>query len=800
MHELRYAVRQLWRAPGFTAVAVLTLALGTGANTAFFSVLHGVVLRQVPYDDPTALVRLFNATSEGPADGGTLSRAELRDYAGRQRAFESVGASNWGRATLTSNDGAERLKVADVTPNLFSILRVRPARGRDLTDADAKAGAKVAVVGHDFWRAHLGGAADVLGREVRLNGVSYTVVGVMPPGFSYPEQELAVWRPLDLSPRGVADRTDHYLTAIARRRPGVTASAAEQDLQRVARDLQRDDRANYPSDRGRTLASEPLRRAQFGHMLAPLGVLAAAAAVVLLIACVNVASMSLLRALARRREMAIRLALGASRWQIARQLLAEAAVLCTLGTAVGVLVTGPALALLKAFAPAGVPRLDEVAIDPTVAVVTGAILIATTLLVGLAPAAIVSHLRRYEGSSPTTRITDGRGATRLRESFTVVQIALATALLVGAGLTVRSLTALLRVDVGFATDRIYSFKTNLTEDAYPDAERAGRFYRQLEARVQELPGTRRSGTISFLPLSGEGRVVEVGRDAGDASPRIPVGWGIIGGRYFETMGVPLITGRLFTSADTAASEATAVVDEALARRFWTDPAHALGQTLYLRIGSSPQTRTVVGVVGNVSHLGPGKDRLPMVYAPHAQVYQRGMYTVVNTDAPAGDVAAGVRAALAAIDPSIPMYFAETVTDRYDETVALPRFVAGLVSAFSSLALVLAGVGIFGVTGFAVGQRLREFGIRLALGAGRSHVSRLVLGRVLRLTALGVPLGLFLALASGRLVAGLLYGVTPTDTPTLVVAALALPAVAFVAALMPLRQALSVNPAETLRAE
>jgi predicted permease len=800
MHELRYAVRQLWHAPGFTAVAVLTLALGTGANTAFFSVLHGVVLRQVPYDDPAALVHLFNATSAGAANGGTLSRAELRDYSGRQRAFESVGASNWGRATLTSDDGAERVKVANITPNLFAILRVRPAMGRGLMDADGSPASKVAVVSHDFWRSHLAGTHDVLGRAVRLNGVPYTIVGVMPPGFSYPEPGLAAWLPLDLSPRGAADRNEHYLTAIARRRTGVTASAAEQDLQRIARDLQRDDRANYPPDGGRTLASEPLRRAQFGHMLAPLGVLAAAAAVVLLIACVNVASMSLLRALARRREMTIRLSLGASRWQIARQLLAEAAVLCTLGTAAGVLVTGPALAVLKAFAPAGVPRLDEVSINPTVAFVTGAILVATTLLVGLAPAAIVSHLRRYEGSSATNRVTDGRGATRLRESFTVVQIALATALLVGAGLTVRSLTALLRVDVGFATDRIYSFKTNLTADAYPDADRAGRFYRQLEARVQALPGTRLAGTISFLPLSGEGRVIEVARDAGDASPRIPVGWGIVGGRYFETMGVPLVAGRLFAAADTATSDATAVVDEALARRFWKDPAHALGQTLHMRIGSSPQTRTVVGIVGNVSHLGPGRDRLPMVYAPHTQVYQRGMYTVVKTDAPASDVAAGVRAVLAAIDSSIPMYFAETVTDRYDDAVALPRFVAGLVSAFSSLALVLAGVGIFGVTGFAVGQRLREFGIRLALGARRSHVSRLVLGRVLGLTALGVLLGLGLALASGRLVAGLLYSVTPTDTPTLVAAAAALPAVAFIAALVPLRQALGVNPAETLRAE
>jgi putative ABC transport system permease protein len=799
MHELRYAIRQLRRAPWFTAIAVLTLTLGTGANTAFFSVLHGIVLREVPFPDPSRLVHVFNETADGPANGARLSRTELREYRQRQQAFDAIGASDWGRATLSSADGAERVKVSHVTANLFGVLGVGPAEGRGFVEAEQNASARVAVVSDEFRRAHLVGAAHVLGRTVRLNGMDYAIVGVMPAGFAFPEPGIAVWLPMDLAARGASDRDDHYLLAVARRRARLSAAAAEADLRRVASGLQRDDPASYPADRGRTIAAQPLRRAQFGHMLAPLGVLAAAAALVLLIACVNVATMSLLRALGRRREMAIRLSLGASRWQIARQLLAEAAVVCALGTLGGVLLAGPALELLRAFAPAGIPRLDSVALDATVAFATGTILVATTLLVGLAPAAVVTRLRGYEGPLPSARATDGRGATRMRELFTIAQIALAAALLVGAGLTVRSLHHLLRVDVGFTTDRIYSFKTNLTQPEYPDQPRVDGFYEQLHARIDGLPGTRISGAISFLPLSGEGRVVELARDA-EGTSRMPVGWGIVRGRYFEAMGVPLVSGRFFDESDAAAAPATAIVDEALARRLWSTPSRAVGRRLQLLVGEEPQTRTVVGVVGSVTHLGPAREAMPTVYAPHDQAYQRGMYTVVKTSAPEADVAAGVRAALAAIDPSVPMYFAGTVAARYDEAVALPRFVAGLVSAFSTLALVLAGIGIFGVTGYAVGQRLREFGIRVALGAPPAHLTALVLGRVLWLTAAGAALGLALALASGRLLAHVLYGVSPTDPPTLAAAVVVLAVTALSAGFVPLTQALSVNPAETLRHE
>jgi putative ABC transport system permease protein len=804
MQHLRYAVRQLRGSPGFTTVAVLTLVLGMGANSAFFSVLYGVVLRQPPYPEADRLVRVQNVSDGQAANGGTLSRAEFLDYRARQRAFEALAASKWGRATLTSEGGAERVKVANVTANVFSVLGVAPARGHAFgtTHEQGAAGAE-ALISDEFWRVHLRGADDVLGRTVRLNGLDYVIIGVLPATCSYPEPGVAAWLPLDLRPQGESDRSDHYLTVIGRLNAGVSPAQARLDLQRVARDLQRDAPGDYPPDARWTIGFDSLRHSQFGHMLVPLGLLAASAAFVLLIACVNVATMSLLRALARRREMAIRLSLGAGRGHIVRQLVAEAAILCALGAIGGLAVAEWGLDGLRAYAPADIPRLNEVAINLPVALFTGVVLVAVTLLVGLAPATVATQLRGSAAAIPTTRASDGRGASRLREAFMVMEVALAASLLVCAGLTLRSLQGLLRVDLGFATEHRFSFKTNLTASDYPDPDHVDRFYERLTAQLETMPGSISTGAISYLPLSREGTAIDAAPDtprAGRSADHLTVGWGIVRGRYFDTMGLELLHGRFFSPTDRTDSLPVAIVDEILARRLWSSEATAVGQRTRLGAGSDAHARTVIGVVRRVAHFGPGRDSLPMAYAPQSQVYQRGMYTVVRTKAPPQVVAAGARAAVASADPSVPMYFAETVEGRYWDVLALPRFTAGLVSAFSTLALVLAGVGIFGVTGYAVGQRTREFGIRRALGAPHSHVCGLVLGRVGRLTAIGVVLGIALAVALGRLMSGVLFGVEPSDAPTMAAAVATVAATALVASLAPLRHALRVNPAETLRAE
>jgi putative ABC transport system permease protein len=806
MMDFRYAVRQLLRAPGFSAVALLTLTLGMGANTAFFSLLYGVVLRQPAFPGAERLVSVRNVLAGDVVNGGLLSRAEVRDYRERQRAFEGIAASSLGRMTLTSAAGgdayAERVKVSAVSADLFAILGVTPERGRGIRAGDERAGA-IAVVSHELWRSHFGAAEDILNRTVRLNGVEYAIVGVMPAGFAYPEAEMGAWTPLDLSSRGASDRTDHYLFGLARRAEGVSAAAARLDLQRVARDLQQNAAGAYPADQRWSIDFTSLRESQFGRMLLPLGLLMTAAASVLLIACVNVAIMSLLRALARRREMSIRVAIGATRRDVVRQLVTEASVLCALGAAGGLLVAQAAIAIVKAFAPADTPRLQDVALNLPTGLFTSAVLILVTLVVGLAPALVALRLNIFEGTVQAGRASESRTTTRLRDMLTVAEIALAASLLVCAGLTLRSLNALVRVDLGFATDNRFSFKTNLTERDYPDAARANRFYDQLTARLEALPGTLSTGAISYLPLSGEGQSVDAAPAAapdGDRASTITVGAGIVRGRYFETMGIALLHGRLFSTDDRADSLAVTIVDDVLARRLWTNEAAAIGRQIRFGSGAGANTRTVVGVVHQVSHVEPGKASLPMAYAPQSQFYQRGMYTVIKTTSAPQALMAAARGALASVDPAVPLYFAETSDARYSQALALPRFTAGLISTFSTLALVLAGVGIFGVTGYAVAQRTREFGIRLALGAQRTHVGGLVLRRVGRLTAIGLALGTLLGVELGSLMSGVLFGVEPSDRPTLIAVMAAIGLTATLASLAPLRHAVSVSPAETLRAE
>jgi putative ABC transport system permease protein len=803
MRELRYAIRQLVRAPGYAAVAALTLTLGMGATIAFYSVLDGVVLRQ-PYPGAERLLTLENRRLDAPANGGRLARAEVVDYRERLRAIDQIAAWDLGRQTLTAAGGsdgfAERVKVSGVTPNLFPILGVAPARGRGFRDEDAT-GARPAIISDALWRARFAAAPDVLSRTIRLNGVEVPILGVMPAGFSYPETEMSVWLAMPLAPVDASDRTDHYLGTVARLAPGADLAAAQQDLTRVAAELRRERPDVYPDPQW-TIGATSLRDHHYGALRLPLAALLAASGSVLLIACVNVAIMSLLRAIARRRELAIRLAIGAGRGSIVRQLLTEAAVVSTIGAIGGVLLAQAAIAALVAFAPADVPRLNEIGLNLPAVLFTGAILIVVTLIVGLAPALVAANLRAFEGVVPSGRASDTRSTVRLRDALTILEVGLAAALVICAGLTLRSLDGLLRTDLGYQTANRVSFKTNLTAKAYPDLGRVEQFYDQLTTRLAATTGVRRLGAISYLPLSGEGPSLPGSAGVASESTSAQMDWRIVRGDYFGTMGIALLHGRLFADTDRQGAPPVALVDDVLARRWWPHPAAAVGQTI--RIGRGPQAelRTIVGVVRHVSHTGPGHATLPAAFAPHAQaaMVQRGMYTVVETTAPPAEAFAAARAALAAVDPTVPLYFAETSARRVDDVVALPRFVTGLVSAFSAVALLLAGVGIFGVTGYAVSQRTREFGIRLALGAQRAGIGGLVLRRVAVLVGLGLAVGSALALSLGPSIAGLLHDVQPDDPSAFVFAVTALGLTALLATLIPVRAAVRVNPAVTLKAD
>jgi predicted permease len=804
MNDLKFAIRQLLKNPGFTAVAVLTLALGMGANTAFFSVLYGVVLRSPPYPEASRLVEIRNRLGDDARNDGRLSLAELFDYRERQRSFIGIGASISGRATLNSEQGADRVQLTRITANLFPLLGVSPAIGRDISEAEVHAGEdSLVLVSHDFWQANLGGSESVLGRSIRLNGVEHAIIGVMPAGFSYPEPGISMWKPLDLNRRGAADRGDHSLMATARLARGVSAAQARSDLLEISRRLQADLPQAYPPDARWRIDFESLRVSRFGHMMAPLGLLATAAAAVLLIACVNVSIMFLLRATMRRREMMVRLGLGAGRRHIVRQLLVESAVVCGLGALGGAILAAFGLEALKVFSPDQIPRLQEVGLNGPIAGFAGGVLVLVTGIVGLAPAASVLKLGINNRAAQSGRVTDSRTVGRLRDALTVVEIALAVVLLVSAGLTLRSLQGLMHVNLGFAAGRLFTFKTNLTGQDYPDAMRANRFYEQLTARIESLPGVTAVGGISYLPLSGEAQTASAAKPGdvnGTEAPAIRIGWRVVRGKYFEAMKMTLLRGRLFEGADRADAPLVSIVDDTFARRFWPTAEAAIGQRVKFGDAPDTETRTIVGVVRGVKHFGPGKETLPEVYVPQTQTYQRGMYTVVQASGPLETLARQIRANLAEVDPSVPMYFTETLERRHTDALTLPRFIAGLVGAFSALALVLAGVGIFGVTAYSVGQRSREFGIRFSLGAPRSHIAGIVLKRVGWLALLGVAMGVSAAVGVARLMTSLLFGVTPADLPTLVITAVMMGITVVAASLVPLVRALSVDPVEALRSE
>lgn len=806
LSDLRLAARSLRKSPSFVLVAVLTLALGIGATTTFFSLLHGVVLKPLPYREAEQLVELKNVGTKLGANGGRVSAAELLDYRKHQQSLVEIGTHAIGRETLGRADGAERIMLARVTANFFPLLGVSPTLGRNFEPDEEVAGRdRVVVISHAFWQRHFDGAHDVLGRTIQLNGLTHTVVGVMPADFVYEDSSVALWRPVDLSGAAAADRRNRGLPAIGRLRPGVSLAQASADLQRVAQQLRAESPAHYPAASDWSLSVIPLRQSFFGHLSAPLGAMLFATSAVLLIACANVAIMFLLRAAVRRREMMIRLSLGASRWHIVRQLLAESVVISALGGIVGSGLAAAGIHLLKAFPPVEIPRLAEVSLNvPAAAFVVG-VLTLVTLLVGLAPSVPVLTARVASGLNASARSTESRAAARARDGLLVVEIALTALLLVGAGLSARSVFNLLNDELGYKADPLLTFKTNLTPQAYPDTASTHRFYEQLTTRIEALPGVAAVAGVSFLPLSGESQFMPVVPNspvngvAPDPTARAAA-WRVVRGPYFSVMGARLLSGRDFAPSDRGNAPLVAIVDDEFARQYWSSPAAAVGQQVRCGLGTTAQVRTIVGVVRRLKHWGPGAFPGAEVYVPQSQTYQRWMYTVVKTHLPPATLTAQVKAELAAIDATVPMYFTDTMEHRLDSALAMPRFVASLVGVFSLGALALSAVGIFGVTAYSTAQRAREFGIRFAIGASRSHVARLVLGRVGRIALVGGLIGSFAAYQLTQLVRSQLYGVEPTDPLALVLMVAGITVAALLASLVPVAHALRVNPADALRAE
>jgi len=799
--DLCHAGRIFRKNPGFTATVALTLALGIGANTALFSICNAVLLKPLPYRDPDQLVMLWEQI---PQTTMPVAPANFLDWREQARSFSEIAAINpFPNFILTGQGEPMRLTGAAVSWNLFSLLGTPITMGRSfLREEDQPGRNRVAILSHSVWVNQLGGR-DIMGKVLTFNDVDYTVVGILPQDFEFvgkasdfqARNRFDVWTPLGLNPK--PSRGTHPLRVFARLKPDVTLSQAQADLNVLAANLAR----AYPEDdKDRGIRAVPLSQQVTGELRPALLTLLGAVGFVLLIACANVANLLLSRGVARYKEMSVRLAIGASRRQIAQQLLIESMLLALAGGAMGLGIALTAVRATGPYLPADLSRAAGVEIDARVIVFAAAVSLATGILFGLAPLSQAWRVNANESLTHGTRVAGGKHR-RLRNSLVVGQIALTLLLLIGAVLMARSLWTLLHVAPGFRTQNLLTARLTLPRLRYPDPGRIATFQRELLESLGNVPGVRSAGFAAYLPLTGddngwaftiEGRA-PLPAGVYDVAKYRPVSHG-----YFETMGMPLTSGRDFTSADTQDRPFVVVINESMARAYW-GRENPVGQRL--RFGSDTW-RTVIGIAGDVRHEGLDRGLQPEMYVPFAQAPQPETVStlVVRTSIDAASITPTARKAISAIDAALPMDQVRTMEQLISSSVAEPRFRTVLLGTFSMLGLLMASIGIYGVVNYSVTQRTREFGIHLAVGATPGRVLRVVLGEATILIAAGLGSGLIAALALMKLVARFLYGVTPLDPMTFVMVPLFLFTVALLASYVPARRATRVDPMVALRYE
>ncbi|HEX7117853.1 MAG TPA: ABC transporter permease [Longimicrobiales bacterium] len=801
LQDVRFAFRTLRRDVGFTAAAVLTLALGIGALTAIYSVVDGVLLRPLPYRDADRIVRVH----EGDRHSGTtregFSAPDLYDLRERTRTLTAVAAYRTQPRSLLADGGAERVIVTAASHELFALLGVAPVLGRVYGAAeDAPGGEPVAVLSEDAWRRRFGGSPDAIGATVRVDGVVHTVIGVVPSAFAYPTAATALWVPLQATPTS-ASRGVHDLTVAARLAPGATLDDARRELRRIAAELE----AAFPADNeGRTMYAEPLRDVMFGSVRSPLLVLLAAVAVVLLIGCVNVANLLLARGTARRREVAVRAALGATTGRLARQFAAEMLVLVLIAGAIGVGIAFWSLDALLALAPRGVPRLEGVGIDARVLAAVAGTLVAVGLGFGLVPTlqARRTDVRAGLAAGGERGGSDARDGMRVRGILVAAEVALAVVLVTGAGLLTQSFWRLTRVDPGFRAERLLKFEFTLPAsrypqrfDRFPDYPEVRGFYASLRREVGVVPGVRAAALAMAHPLDPawttsfrlDGQTAEEAERQPEVVLR-PVSPG-----YLDAAGVRLIQGRPVGDRDDDAAPPVAMVNEAFVRAYLRD-----GEAIGRRITFFGREREIIGVIGDERFDGPGAPSRPAVYPPLRQVPIPSATLLVRTDADPEAVIAAVRRIFDRLDPELAVFDVEPLTRTLSRTVAQPRFTMMLLGLFGGLSLVLAAIGVHGVLSYAIARRSHEIGVRIALGATRAEVVLMVLRQGMRPALLGLAAGSAGAFAAARLLRGLLFGIGPADPLTYAATAAVLGAVALGACWLPARRAAAIEPMVTLR--
>jgi putative ABC transport system permease protein len=798
LQDLRHGARLLLKSPVFTVVAVLTLALGIGANTAFFSVVNAVLVKPLPYPEPDRLVTFWiSAPAEGMRDMEWTEGlfAFLRDH---NQTFESMAAYDGTGFNMTSRGEPERLNGTTVTSDFFRVLGQEPVQGRTFfPQEDTPGNNNVIILSYELWQRRFGGDVEILGKPLNLNNVPTVVVGIMPPGFDFPNH-TEVWVPVGLDSQ---DNSLWYIDPIGKLKPGVTVEDGQREIVALIDDFAR--QQNWPkAETGTTILARPLAYEIVGEVRTPLLVLLCAAGLVLLIACANIANLLLVRAGSRSREIAVRCCLGASPRRIARQLLTESLLLAAMGAVCGLFLAFWGVKALKALSLEAVPRIENVQVDTTVLLFTFGVALLAGLLFGLAPALWASRVNLNEAMKEGARGSSA-SSRRVNNAFVILQFALSLVLLVGAGLLLQSFKNLLSVDPGFRPENALVGRLELPDNKYTDKTQIRSFYNQLTERVENLPGVRAAGLSQMVPFGkgGDGNPFTVEGPEPAPDETLPEAWwrSVTPG-YFEAMGIPILNGRSFKDSDTQTTPLVAIVDEKLARNFWPgeDP---IGKRI--RIGRASwgnPLMTVVGVVTVVKHRNLDENSKYYIYMPASQEPQSTMYLVIRTANEPEAMVSAVRSQISALDPELPLFEIHTMEQAVDSSLAAKRWTNLLLAGFAVTALLLAAVGIYGVMSLNVSSRINEFGIRLALGAQSGDLIRLVLGQAAALVATGLAVGLLVTLWITPLLASLLYGVSETDPLTFALVSLALVIVALMACYIPARRATKVDPIIALRCE
>jgi predicted permease len=803
LHDIRYAIRTMLKSPGFTIIAVLALALGIGANTAIFSVVNSVLLRPLPYKDPGRLVHVHRM--QPPIERGPISRPDFFEWRDKQEVFSDIGTYNLQILNLTGGDQAERVTGARVTGNFFSMFDVPPAAGRYFGPSEDQPGSSpVAVISFGLWQRRFGGKADLIGQSITLNGDAYTVIGVAPSSFQFP-QRIDVWKPAILDEQKT-QRGSNYLKVIARLKDGVSESQAEAQMNQISSALAQ----QYPdNDANLTVKIVPLLEEQVRNLRGVLLILLGAVSFVLLIACANVANLSLARAAGRTREFAIRTALGASRMRIVRQLLTESLLLALTGGTIGVLLSLMGVRLLVTLAPAGLPRVREVAVDGWVLGFTFGVSLLTGIVFGLVPALQVSRPDLNEALKEGSRGSSEGQRTLLRRGLVVVEIALSLVLLVSAGLLIGSIKRLTEVSPGFdparsvAADISFPYTSSATgADAQTSAARqASAFLAEAISKISTLPSVQSVGAINNLPVTGRSSINGGFRVEGKPpyNPgEAPVAeFRQVSAGYFESIGIPVLRGRALDDRDLSKKPENVVVNETFAKSYIGDE-DPIGKRVSALDG---QMHEIVGVVGDAKQWGLDRQPSAEIYFSFAQLSMGQDATlVIRAVGEPATVAGAVRNAISDVSREAPITRIRSMTQVVEESMASSRFNMILMTIFAGVALMMASIGLYGVISYSVSQRTHEIGIRMALGASKPSVLGLVLRNGMSLALMGVGLGVAAAFGLTRLMTSLLYGVSPTDPLTFIAISLVLTGVALAACVVPAHRATRVDPMIALRYE